>query len=214
MIVTLSFTLFLSCSVFAIDRIGTTGSISIRLNSVLEDQLNEMVANSNELRGTNRKLQISQIMKISDFDGNTYTLVECAPSGYMIYHDASGIFVESSPVVNSPFYGNSGTYKYVGPNEYYIIDSNSVCRDVLSDTVVDVAILSNLAEKSDIINQTLVANKNDYILDYVNSKSNVSLRFYENLTEERIGEIYGITQQAVSKRIGRIIEKIKKLLRN
>ena len=42
----------------------------------------------------------------------------------------------------------------------------------------------------------------------------IYLRFYMNLTEEQIGKIYGITQQAVSKRISRIIEKIKKFLKN
>ncbi len=46
------------------------------------------------------------------------------------------------------------------------------------------------------------------------SQKIIYLRFYENLTEAQIGEIYGITQQAVSKRIVRIIEKIKKLLKN
>lgn len=46
------------------------------------------------------------------------------------------------------------------------------------------------------------------------SQKIIYLRFYENMTEEQIGEICGITQQAVSKRIGRIIEKIKKLLKN
>ncbi len=46
------------------------------------------------------------------------------------------------------------------------------------------------------------------------SQKIIYLRFYENMTEEQIGEIYGITQQAVSKRMSRIIEKIKKLLKN
>lgn len=45
------------------------------------------------------------------------------------------------------------------------------------------------------------------------SQKIIYLRFYENMTEEQIGEIYGITQQAVSKRMSRIIEKIKKLLK-
>lgn len=45
------------------------------------------------------------------------------------------------------------------------------------------------------------------------SQKLIYLRFYENLTEAQIGEIYGITQQAVSRRIGRIIEKIKKFLK-
>ena len=153
----LSFSLVSSATVFAADNSFT----SSRLAEVLQDQLDEMIDNSNELRGTNRTLQITQISKISDFDGNTYTLVECAPNGYMIYHDASGIFVESSPVVNSPFYGESGTYKYVGPNEYYIIGEDSVCRNVLSGVCVDSATLTKLTEKSEIITQTLVENKND-----------------------------------------------------
>ena len=49
------------------------------------------------------------------------------------------------------------------------------------------------------------------LLPYESQKI-IYLRFYENMTEEQIGGIYGITQQAVSKRIGRIIEK--KLLKN
>lgn len=51
------------------------------------------------------------------------------------------------------------------------------------------------------------------LLPYESQKI-IYLRFYENMTEEQIGEIYGITQQAVSKRISGIIEKIKKLLKN
>ncbi len=42
------------------------------------------------------------------------------------------------------------------------------------------------------------------------SQKIIYLRFYQNLTEAQIGEISGISQQAVSRRIGRIIEKIKK----
>lgn len=51
------------------------------------------------------------------------------------------------------------------------------------------------------------------LLPYESQKI-LHLRFYENLTETEIGEIYGITQQAVSKRIGKIIAKIKNLLEN
>lgn len=52
-----------------------------------------------------------------------------------------------------------------------------------------------------------------FLLPYESQKI-IHLRFYENMTEEQIGEIYGITLQAVSKRISGIIEKIKKLLKN
>ena len=166
--------------------IGSEQRISIRLNSVFEDQLAEMCNDSRELSGTNINLQIAQIMKISDFDGNIYTLVECAPSGYMIYHDASGTFVESSPVVNSPFYGKSGTYKYVGPTEYYIINSDSVCYNVLSGATVDATAKVKLEEKSGMIKQALVENKNEYILNYVNGTSNVTLAQLYALEDEMI----------------------------
>lgn len=188
-IMMLSCTLFSSAAVFTTDQIDTTEIISIRLSNVLKDQLNEMLSNSNKLRGSSTSLKITQISKISDFDGNTYTLVECSPHGYMIYHDDSGIFVESSPVVNSPFYGKSGTYKYVGPNEYYIVDDVSVCRNVISGDYVDTTTLFNLTEKSNIVAQTLVENKNEYILNYVNGKSDVSLaQLYaleDNMAETR-----------------------------
>lgn len=183
-IMVLSCTLFSSATVFAIEHIGTTELVSIRLSNVLQDQLNEMVSNSNKLRGSKTALQIAQTSKISDFDGNVYTLVECAPNGYMIYHDDSGVFVEASPVVNSPFYGKSGTYKYVGPNEYYIVDDASVCHNVISGATIDSSALAKLTEKSNLMAQTLIENKNDYILDYINGTSDVTLAQLYALEDE------------------------------
>lgn len=183
-IMMLSCTLFSSTTAFALDTIGTIELTDIRLSNVLQDQLNEIVSNSNELRGNNATLQITQITKISDFDGNLYTLVECAPNGYMIYHDDSGVFVEASPVVNSPFYGESGTYKYVGPNEYYIVDDTSECRNVVSGATIDSATLAKLTEKSNIVAQTLVENKNEYILNYINGTSDVTLAQLYALEDE------------------------------
>lgn len=183
-IMILSCTILSSATAFAAEYIGTAELSDARLSNVLQDQLDEMVSNSNYLRGGDTTLEIAQISKISDFDGNTYTLVECSPQGYMIYNDASGVFVESSPAVNSPFYGKSGTYKYVGPNEYYIVDDTDECRNVLSDEIVDSVALANLSEKSIIVNQTLVENKNEYVLNYISGKSDVSLAQLYALEDE------------------------------
>lgn len=183
-IMMLSCTMLSSATAFAAEYIGTAELSNARLSNVLEDQLEEMVSNSNYLRGDDVTLEIAQISKISDFDGNTYTLVECSPQGYMIYNDESGVFVESSPVVNSPFYGKNGTYKYVGPNEYYIVDEVAECRNLLSDEIVDSAELANLTEKSDMVNQTLVENKNEYVLNYISGKSDVSLAQLYALEDE------------------------------
>lgn len=83
-IMMLSCTMLSSATAFAAEYIGTAELSNARLSNVLEDQLEEMVSNSNYLRGDDVTLEIAQISKISDFDGNTYTLVECSPQGYMI----------------------------------------------------------------------------------------------------------------------------------
>ena len=45
-------------------------------------------------------------------------------------------------------------------------------------------------------------------------KKLIKLRFYRKLSEEGIAKIYGITQQAISKRLKEIYDTIKKFLGN
>lgn len=75
------------------------------------------------------------IRELVDFDGNTYTLVECAPTGYLIYHDESGNFVESALTAPSPYAGYSGTLYYGGPTCYYADAANQLIHTITEEIV-------------------------------------------------------------------------------
>ena len=57
-------------------------------------------AESIELSGQN--LTVNTVKELKDFSGRIYMVVECAPTGYMIYSTETGVFVESSPTSYSP----------------------------------------------------------------------------------------------------------------
>lgn len=72
---------------------------------------------------------------LADFDGNAYTLVECVPTGYLIYHDESGNFVESALTAPSPYEGYSGTLYYGGPTCYYAVVENRLIHTITEEIV-------------------------------------------------------------------------------
>lgn len=162
----------------ALDLIGSVESTDTRLANVFSDQLDEMKRNTAELYGLDDpseiEMEISEITTITDFSGNEYTLIECDPVGYMIYHNASGIFVECSPVTHSPFYGAEGESRYGGPNEYYILDDAvESYRYALDSECLTDAQVEALETRSDLVNETLVENQNENVLNYINGTSNV-----------------------------------------
>ena len=69
-----------------------------------------------------------------DFAGNHYTLIECQPSGYMIYHNASGEFVETSTTSPSPYLTYSSNLYYGGPTQYYVFTNGNYEHTVLNET--------------------------------------------------------------------------------
>lgn len=173
-IMALSCSLLCPVSAHALNLIGVIEMVDVRLNNVFEDQLAEMVRKTNELNEScglpDLYLQIESTTVISDFAGNAYTLVECAPIGYMIYHNESGIFVESSPVSHSPYYGVEGDFYYAGPNEYYIKNESAYRYAFDAKTLTEDQVIE-LIENSDLVNQTLVENQNEYVLNYINGSS-------------------------------------------
>lgn len=157
-----------------------------RFYETMEDQVNEMVEWYNiQSDESDISLQIVYATELYDFDGNLYTLVECRPAGYMIYHNESGVFVEYSPVTNSPFWGLGGEWRYAGPNEYYVCDEGaSEYRYVFDNKNLTAAEMESLVGTSELVNETLLENKNDVVLDYIAGTSDVSLQeYYEDRKE-------------------------------
>lgn len=144
----------------------TTYIFNMRMEE-LETQANELL-NLSEEDAIN--LQIAQVSTIYDFSGNEYTLIECSPSGYMIYHNESGIFVEASAVAESPYSGYMTEKIYGGPNEYYVkstVDDEVFYTYTQSDEVIPAREMSAYSETSELLNDMLVANKNMAVLNYI-----------------------------------------------
>ncbi len=141
----------------------------------LENQVNKLL----ELPETQKiDIHISQISTIHDFSGNQYTLVECVPSGYMIYHDESGVFVESSAIAMSPYGDVQGEKIYGGPNEYYIKSREAgkiIYEYTKTDDVVSVAEADAYSKASDRLNSMLMENKNIEILNYINNNQPLNI---------------------------------------
>lgn len=151
---------------------------SIRLTDVFEEQIAIMQQNSREVNSSTviEDINIKSVYEVKDFDENVFTVVECDPIGYMIYHNESGNFIEYSPATHSPFWGTTGDIRYVGPNEYYVCDVGSkTYRYVFDKQELTSAEISELKKHSKETNEILIKNKNQNTLDYINGETNACI---------------------------------------
>ena len=67
-----------------------------------EDRLQNVFEEKVSTFGDN--IEIDRMIQVTDFAGNLYTVIECMPIGYAIFHNQSGLFVEYSPSSPSPYH--------------------------------------------------------------------------------------------------------------
>lgn len=121
---------------------------------------------------------ISSTKTLYDFAGNTYTLVECAPTGYMIMCDDSATMVEYSGTSPSPYFGLTNNLYYGGPSYFYVLE-NGTYRHTVTGEIFDyspvVSTYSNDDEQSvdyvanacDEMHNDLVADANESALNFI-----------------------------------------------
>lgn len=153
---------------------NSNAKIMERTSTIFNIYIEELEAQANKLLNLSGEnaidVQIAKITTIHDFSGNKYTLIECNPSGYMIYHNESGIFVEASVVAKSPYFGCVEEKFYGGPNEYYVksvVDGEIIYNDLKSNETISESDIAVYSEKCTLFNDTFVANKNTVILNYI-----------------------------------------------
>lgn len=118
-------------------------------------------------------ISVSNIKIAYDFSGNKYTVVECTPTGYFIFHNASGVFVESSPSAPSPYCGVTNNLYYGGPTAYYEKVGSQYIHTVLNETI-DTSMNDELAKSSAILNNNLMDIKCDDVVNFL-EKGTISL---------------------------------------
>lgn len=133
-----------------------------RLNSLFDMEVEE-------IKGDN-DIQLSSVKPLKDFSGNKYTLIECEPTGYIIYHDASGIFVEYGAEATSPYIGMSGDLYYAGLKGYYSKENTSngieYVHTVISEILTEDEANGSIERCNEVDNRLFEA-KNDNVLNYI-----------------------------------------------
>lgn len=141
----------------------------------LENQANDLL----DLSGNDMvDIHIDRITPLYDFTGNEYTLVECAPTGYMIYHNESGNFVESSAIAVSPYKGCLGEIYYGGPNEYYEkeqVDGKNVYAFTKGNETLSETELGKYVQTSTLVHDALVDNKNMSVINYIEKNQRIDV---------------------------------------
>lgn len=166
-------TLFLCLSLISIGGVAYAESSSLRETRIL-DFIDRNVSGMNQEYGTS--LARGTTKTLNDFAGNTYTLVECLPTGYMIMCDDSATMVEYSGDSPSPYSGYDSNLFYAGPTFYYVYSNGEYILTITSE-VLSISSASNGARTTNIDNQLsaicnemhddLTADSNTSALNYI-----------------------------------------------
>jgi len=150
---------------------GSNFSRTQRLNEVFSAKVPEMEFDFEQLHpGESISLSVVAIKTLQGFSGSTYTLAELAPSGYIILHDESGLFVEHSARSPSPYAGLDAGLYYAGPTGYYYKDGLEYRHTVITEVFTQ-ADEAGLAVVADELYQSLMQNADVDVADYISGKT-------------------------------------------
>lgn len=157
-----------SNSVLAIenDNIGTEDfGFELRLMSVFSAKLSEMKEEENA------DIRISTVKSAMDLAGNEYYIVECLPTGYMIFNADTGVFTEYSPSAPSPYHSYSENLFYCGPTFYYAEETDGDLYHLIATSeFIESDKKASYVESCNQYYSTLVADTNQLVVDYVNGE--------------------------------------------
>lgn len=166
--------------------------------------------------GFGSSLSIDRIKTLRDFDGNAFILFELLPTGYLIYHENSGKYVECASESSSPYLNVQGELYYGGMMAYYYRDGD-LLRHTLTEETVAASETGAFAEASRKTDAALVQTAETTNLAYLEGETNtvpavfsqgnaytsasaqssvtprISMEsFFENLdTDDKLGGRYG-----------------------
>lgn len=172
--------------------------------STQTQNLNRVFENKIEtIQHPDQELTIRNIKNVQDFSGHKYIVVECSPSGYMIYSPDSGVFVEVSPSAPSPYEGIFGkNLYYAGPTAYYEL-INNVYVHTITDEKISMEDRVPLIDISNNMAVSLENVKDVALLDYVQNGEEIAYQSSRNvikpastggLSADKINWFKGLTE--------------------
>lgn len=143
-----------------------------KVEFVQEERLQDVFETKISTFGSN--VEIAREIQVTDFAGNIYTVIECEPIGYAIFHNQSGLFVEYSPSSPSPYLGLEGTLYYGGPTEYYTADKEYIHHTIVDESYSLENALDDLHDVSSRLNEAYCAQQDIGVLSYIRGTSRLS----------------------------------------
>lgn len=142
--ISLVLALMLAVSVLALPSSATTyGETSTQLANLSPQKVNRLtkllnmkaaeMSSSTFEKSTPRT--VDTIKYATDFNGAIYTIAELSPTGYIIYHNESGLYAEYSATAISPYQGFSDGLFYCGPTQYYTLQKDSYVHTKTGETL-------------------------------------------------------------------------------
>ena len=95
----------------------------------------------------NVDVQMSKVKILNDFDGNTYTLTEFSPAGFMIYNEEAELPVEYSAISLSPYLEYDKDLYYGGPGQFFVKRNNLLIHTITGEELY-INKISDLSEHS------------------------------------------------------------------
>lgn len=162
--------------------------------SAVNDSLyffNNLIDETNQLFDSN--LTIKNIKTLKDFNDNTYLLIECNPTGYLIYDYDINEVLECSATAPSPYTNYSTNLFYSGPQFYYNKKYNGNFVHTIDNRIATTSETLALQQLSIDVKTVLNSTKNNIQANIITNTANIQTRssttyvsnhlFFSNLRE-------------------------------
>lgn len=125
-----------SISFFLAVAMLLTSVISISADNNQSNLSSVLIQSAVSYASANENREIDKTKTAYDFDGNTYTVVELSPIGYMILHDDTGDYAEYSATAPSPYIGYEADIYYTGIKGFYYKENNQYFHTITGEELV------------------------------------------------------------------------------
>lgn len=116
----------------------------------------------------------NKVKTLYDFAGNTYTLIECNPTGYMIMCDDSATMVEYSATSLSPYKDFAVNLYYAGPSYFYVYQNGKYIHTITGEVLnypstrrTATSTNNSIVSACTKMHQDLTSNSNNAALNYI-----------------------------------------------
>lgn len=143
------------------DNIKKAGRFNVVSKQDSLNAIGEIVLEEISKYSPTQDYEIRRISEMTDFDNNTYVLVEFNPIGYAVYNLTNGDVVECAPTSVSPYKDSRSKNLYYLPYVGYFYKENDVLVNLVSKQEVNELEINAYSKHSKKLNAEALTNLNE-----------------------------------------------------